>query len=651
MENLPHEHLVEVLKHLPRSSLLDVAQTSTTLLRAVEDPSLWPLGDDGGDAFAPDPDGGGPRGIARAAHRAPRSDGVVRLTTARWIASTLRLPYQLLLPLVRFEVNTEFTLKVATHSIADRVARSEALAPDEGVAATAVAAAAEAAEDANVNIAGELPGVRARGAEDAWLMSLSTDVSVAAAADASAAARAAVANVETVARRLASALEREARLARESDVAAREEYASDDDEDDEDDEDGVRARPTRRRRWRAIAAAAESVRADRGCVRVRLSSPFIVAAALVRDPVSPAVEVAGTTPPPWSRDVPNSTAGPGEVVQDVVLRQPSPTTAWSALRASVVGEAICALRRRRRDGGGDDDATRHRGWGPAVRAVLSALETGKGNDGDGGEGDADADADSPAAAAAAAGATGGGFTDARAGIAWPALVRDPDDPALGVGDARDAGASSSPARRPRGFVVGGCKCEDALSDAIDVARLLNGGGTVGYVNDDDGAAVLALALLSYVPRAHECVLASVLHLNHRWRRCLSEAADALSLRRELCASSFPAAAGDDESMAATTRGLERVGELDATHAIMLEMCGMRAREARDQREPCLAASGATRLAAAAEAARAAAERAREAGESDDAVERAREGLMLRTRDALTRALVAVGVLEDLEGDG
>jgi hypothetical protein len=190
-----------------------------------------------------------------------------------------------------------------------------------------------------------------------------------------------------------------------------------------------------------------------------------------------------------------------------------------------------------------------------------------------------------------------------------------------------------------------------LSDAIDVARLLNGGGTVGYVNDDDGAAVLALALLSYVPRAHECVLASVLHLNHRWRRCLSEAADALSLRRELCASSFPAAAGDDESMAATTRGLERVGELDATHAIMLEMCGMRAREARDQREPCLAASGATRLAAAAEAARAAAERAREAGESDDAVERAREGLMLRTRDALTRALVAVGVLEDLEGDG
>ena len=98
MENLPHEHLVEVLKHLPRSSLLDVAQTSTTLLRAVEDPSLWPLGDDGGDAFAPDPDGGGPRGIARAAHRAPRSDGVVRLTTARWIASTLRLPYQLLLP-------------------------------------------------------------------------------------------------------------------------------------------------------------------------------------------------------------------------------------------------------------------------------------------------------------------------------------------------------------------------------------------------------------------------------------------------------------------------------------------------------------------------------------------------------------------------
>jgi hypothetical protein len=104
-------------------------------------------------------------------------------------------------------------------------------------------------------------------------------------------------------------------------------------------------------------------------------------------------------------------------------------------------------------------------------------------------------------------------------------------------------------------------------------------------------------------------------------------------------------------MAATTRGLERVGELDATHAIMLEMCGMRAREARDQREPCLAASGATRLAAAAEAARAAAERAREAGESDDAVERAREGLMLRTRDALTRALVAVGVLEDLEGDG
>ena len=289
MENLPHEHLVEVLKHLPRSSLLDVAQTSTTLLRAVEDPSLWPLGDDGGDAFAPDPDGGGPRGIARAAHRAPRSDGVVRLTTARWIASTLRLPYQLLLPLVRFEVNTEFTLKVATHSIADRVARSEALAPDEGVAATAVAAAAEAAEDANVNIAGELPGVRARGAEDAWLMSLSTDVSVAAAADASAAARAAVANVETAARRLASALEREARLARESDVAAREEYASDDDEDDEDDEDGVRARPTRRRRWRAIAAAAESVRADRGCVRVRLSSPFIVAAALVRDPVSPAV--------------------------------------------------------------------------------------------------------------------------------------------------------------------------------------------------------------------------------------------------------------------------------------------------------------------------------------------------------------------------
>ena len=80
MENLPHEQLVHLLSRVPRASLLDVAQTSTTLLRAASDDRLWRPTSARPDGVV-DPDG--------LAGTARRDGGAIRASVARWIATLL----------------------------------------------------------------------------------------------------------------------------------------------------------------------------------------------------------------------------------------------------------------------------------------------------------------------------------------------------------------------------------------------------------------------------------------------------------------------------------------------------------------------------------------------------------------------------------
>ena len=471
-----------------------------------------------------------------------------------------------------------------------------------------------------------------------------------------------------------------------------------------------------RRRWHRVAVAVESIRPDRSAVRIRLAPRFLVAAALMPVQVPLAVAVAG-------RIIPNLEHGPQgghaswSKYVDVVVCAPQPPTPWSCLRAQLVGVALQSLhdtqRRGRRGvgGGGGEEVPpsqppMDRAWGPAVHAVLAdcskvgSTSDGakvRGGDRDGGGAGQGRDAtngDDDGTAALMR-------TDAIAGNAWPALVRKPlaDDASQGVGNrSGDWGAGS----RSRSIVVGGCKCTESIALAIDAATP---GVKVDADTDADdsldrrleGAAAVALALLSYAPHAHECMLEPP----HRWRRHLSVVVAALAQLRSLSrlppqdqdeAKVEEAAAkeavhtnkqseggeeGEEEEEASGEGGhatgeqsdqqeeegdQEGFAELDSTDGelgVWLEECGTKVREARELGEPREAAAGVLGLAAAAVVARkrhsavsfgVSSTYASNTTGTGTGVRRVRREMLRCTRDALVQGLASIGILESLEGD-
>lgn len=788
MEELPYDTLVSLLSRLPRASLFNVAQVSRALLLATEDARLWDAGREATGVptgarglFAP----GGLRGTS-SPPSVGREDGCIRATVARWVASLLRVPWQSLVPLVRFEHGTtsgaRFHVKISLHPIRAVLGRSEALAAadadtvagggDEpprgrhrspwnagGSVGDRFTQPGERGGDGEACVRPRHPldpgdggggGVRDRQPEDAWLLSVgsaSPAASLATAAAAAMRAQSAVDDMESAANRLAALLEAEVRRVRA-------------DPDDGEQCMGKQSAKylvtgtTRRRRWHTVAAAVQSVRPERGSIRLRLAPRFLVAAALL-----PVHRVAPPASVPRScDDALNASRGDSSTLSlstlslssaEVVLRAPQPPTPWSLLRARLVGTALqtlCATnvmvssasktrqranagrgagRESEREGGregGRESGERAAGGavprqpppdtrasGPAVRAVMEAArfgaDGGNGNGNGNGGGVAVAVAVGvgvgvPAAADAiwgpgsgvgSAGAGdasdngGGGFassvvvTDARAGNAWPALVKEPG----GGGGGGGSGDWHGGGGRLRGVVVGGCKCMDSVADAVDAAAFCDdddGGGdddADGGCGSDDprlrGAAAVALALLSYAPRAHECVLEPP----HRWRRHLSNAVAALALLRSLSGRPQPEDECEVEEEEENAAGLAGVDLTDGELAIWLEECGTKLQEARvgEERDPREAAAGVLGLAAAAAAvarrhppdqhhhARAGApdagfrsgvpsrsagsihSGAAEAAVDEQAVERVRRRLMRRTLDALARSLAFIGVLE------
>ena len=102
------------------------------------------------------------------------------------------------------------------------------------------------------------------------------------------------------------------------------------------------------------------------------------------------------------------------------------------------------------------------------------------------------------------------------------------------------------------------------------------------------------------------------------------------------------------------RGSSSLGDADAALAIRLEACEGAVMDAGEQWEPREAASAAMDVAAAAASAAKAAGRRVDDDENDDGEDeatRARRAMLRRARDCVERCLVAVGILERLEGDG
>jgi hypothetical protein len=135
MEELPNHVLVLLLGHLPRASLFNVAQVSRTLLAATEDDRLW-----GAGVGVPSPIGGGgnnakglfePEGLRGSSSSSAVADGdFIRNTVARWVGSLLRVPWQSLVPLIRFELgntsgSSKFHLKISLHPIRAVLGSSE----------------------------------------------------------------------------------------------------------------------------------------------------------------------------------------------------------------------------------------------------------------------------------------------------------------------------------------------------------------------------------------------------------------------------------------------------------------------------------------------------------------------------------------------
>jgi hypothetical protein len=635
MEDLPHEQLVDLLRRVPRASLLDVAQTSTTLLRAASDDRLW-------RPTAARPDGvADPDGLAGTARR---DGGAIRANVARWIATLLRFPHQAVLPLLRLETDSRFHVSLSCHPIRAHLAVAEALRPKTSSSSSPSPSRAHAHAD-----------LARRHPEDALLLSLG-------ASDASSARRDVAAERESAAfLSEASANDSAARLA---DLLR-------------DDADAARSNARGRGRGAGaqgsaavgadVGAAVEAVRAERGRVRLRFAPEAIVALA-VGIPTSPSR--APTTSAPTSAPVPPWTRGLDGVgvhaSAGAVARLPRPATPWSTLRAAIVGESLRAL-----DDGFGPVRFAERAWGPAARTVRAAA------DGRLHERLSLLLHEQNLAGVGSNPAPGGGGVvpaDPRAGVAWPALAADPR--LRGGVRTRDP---SNPNRdlyhrgdRPRGFVVGGCACRESVAAVVDGALADADPSSfldvdAGPPDPDERAAATALALLAHAPRAHECDLAGP-----RFARQLGRALWTLRLRRakfavgseerERESSEAPSPTGTDPS---NDRGYlmnasSSLGDADAALAIRLEACEGAVMDAGEQWEPREAAAAAIDVAgAAAGAAKAIAGRCEgDFGDDDgddvggdDGATRARRAMLRRARDCVERCLVAVGVLERLEGDG
>ena len=219
-------------------------------------------------------------------------------------------------------------------------------------------------------------------------------------------------------------------------------------------------------------------------------------------------------------------------------------------------------------------------------------------------------------------------------------------------------------------MVGGCACRESVVAIVDAAFADADPSSFLDVDahppdSDERAAATALALLAYAPRAHECDLTGP-----RFARQLGRALWTLRLRR----AEFAVASEDRErarekrereSGARSPVGTEpsndrgcvmnassSLGDADAALAIRLEACEGAVMDAGEQWEPREAAAAAIDVAAAAAgAAKAVAGRREDDVGDDDGATRVRRAMLRRARDCVERCLVAVGVLERLEGDG
>ena len=647
MESLPYEQKVEILRRLPRDGLLAVAQTSTAMLDAASDERLWRQGGfdevmragDEAPSVSCETD-------RREASTTTATDAESVLTpvgspstpeacvalhsVARWIARVLRFPAWALVPMITHERNSPFHLRVSLHPMKRALAAAEILrlrddeeTPKSAPRARAVAAAGEFA---------------------------------------------------AVAERLAEVLREDADRKRRRPMERLRDERTRANAD-------PNADPNADALLDAAAAAAEAIRAERGSLRVRLSASFL-AGVHGDEPARTSRErrehetaiananVLSRSPPPWSRflranAVDGSVALENEAAREapldgarapdaVIARAPRPATPWSLLRARLVGESLAALAASRRVSHVSDRArTAHRlAWGGATRAVRAAARD---------EEPSEDGAVAPAAFDAAA--------DARAGVAWPALVRDPRRAVDGRDDRPER------PERPRGFIVGGCACRDGVAAVVhgalaaaDPASFLDAPAPEGDGEDntaavrpsaDHRAGATALAVLACAPRAHECALGA-----GRFTRLLGRASWTLRLRDALAARLDPA---DPDARPSFPRAspfhCPGATESDACLAMWLERSAVALEDGRARWEPREAAEAVTELAAAAAAAARATLVAgggvlgdapgagAGAGASCDAcgdserLQAARRVMLRRARETLDECLVAVGVLE------
>ena len=230
--------------------------------------------------------------------------------------------------------------------------------------------------------------------------------------------------------------------------------------------------------------------------------------------------------------------------------------------------------------------------------------------------------------------------------------------------------------------MGGCACRESVVAVVDGALADTDPSSFLDVDadppePDERAAATALALLARAPRAHECDVNGT-----RFAKLLGRALWTLRLRRaefavgecerkRECACAYERECECAHSHAhsyahsythshahshahAHLRGSSSLGDADAALAIRLEACEGAVMDAGEQWEPREAASAAMDVAAAAASAAKAAGRRVDNDENDDGKDeatRARRAMLRRARDCVERCLVAVGILERLEGDG
>ena len=260
MESLPYEQKVEILRRLPRDGLLAVAQTSTAMLDAASDERLWR---EGGFAAVTRASDKGWASVGKSTDRRdarkstnatdaestlapigclhPSSRSIVECVAlngvAAWIARVLRFPSYAITPMITHERNSPFHLRVSLHPMKQSLAAAETLSfrsfgkhKNQDPTTTEVSPLLNSADRA-VAAAGEFAAVAERLAEV-----LRDDA-------------------ESTRRRLKTSKTLSQTLPRDEreSSATKSDLVVD-----------------------AAAAAAESVRAERGSLRVRLTASFLV---------------------------------------------------------------------------------------------------------------------------------------------------------------------------------------------------------------------------------------------------------------------------------------------------------------------------------------------------------------------------------------